>query len=190
MEPLMKNLITCLFLFITIASFAQTIDKLDRNNGLLGIYLLADIDTVPDFISIFKDTDINNQKYEFAMLGSQYTYNGTRYRNFGNVGINKIFLTTDPDKGLITEIKIVCEFDSSVLSTIVNMYGKPNVPSKLMVIEDKKAERAVTWWQGKNVRLRFTAKKYYKKKDSDESETPDYMYLFITSLEADQLKDR
>ena len=186
----MKKLLTCLFLFACTVAFTQTIEQLDRDNGFLNIHLLDDLDTIPDFISIFKDPDIDNPKYEFAMLGSQHTYNGNKYGSFGNARIHKIFLTTDPDKGVITEIKVICTHDSSILLTLVNMYGEPSVAFRSMSIEDKKAERAVTRWQGNNVRLMFTAKKYYNKQDSDESDTPDYMYLFFTSREAEQLKDQ
>jgi hypothetical protein len=186
----MIKLLTILFLFAGNISLAQTADQLDKDNGFMNIHLLSSVDTLPDFISIFKDPDINNQKYEFAMLGSQYSYNGNKYKSFGEARISKIFLTTDPDEGLISEIKVFCEHDSSVLSALVKMYGEPRDQFRPMIIEDRKAIMTVTRWQAGNVRLIFTAKKFYNKKDSDESNTPDFMYLFITSREADKLKDQ
>jgi hypothetical protein len=181
----MKTIFTFLILFANTLLFAQTSSDLDRDNGFMGIQLLADIDTVPDFISIFKDPDADNDKYAFAMYGSQYSYSGSKYVKFGNAAIRKIFLTTA--KGYIAEIKVIFEHDSSVVSTLLGMYGKPAVPFKTVFTGDNKAQWCTTMWQDDNVSLIYTAKKYLKKKDSDDSETPDFIYLKYISLDAIEL---
>jgi hypothetical protein len=183
----MKKLLTCLLVSIALSTQAQTIDKLDQDNGFGNIFLLEEIDSVADFTTIFKDPDIDNDKYEFAMFGSQYTYFGDKKIDFAGTEIKKIFLTTA--LGYITEIKVVFPHDSSVLRTLKSMYGEPNVPFKLVENQnEKKACWAICMWQGRNVRLIFTAKKYYKEKDSEEAETPDYMYLKITSIKGEKLQ--
>jgi hypothetical protein len=181
---MIKKLMTCLLIMWIDCGYAQSIVNLDRDNGFTDIHLLSYIDSVAGFTSIFKDADLDNGKYEFAMFDSQYTYVGTKYPEFGEAKINKILLTTEKD--YITEIKVVCEHDSSVLKTLYAMYGTPNSNLVTVPLEDKKAEMSVCMWQGKKVWLVFAAKKYLKKKDSDKSDIPDYMYLKYTALKADE----
>jgi hypothetical protein len=181
----MRTIFTFLILLTIATAFAQTNNKLDLDNGFRNIHLMADVDSVPDFISIFKDPDINNQKYEYAMLGSQYSYHGKKDTAFGNAAIRKIFLATT--KGLISEIRVICDHDSSVISLLTGMYGPPVIPLKTVPSEDKKSLWTISFWQADNVRLAYTAKKDLKKKDADEPERPDFIYLKYTSLEADEL---
>lgn len=180
----MKKFFPYLFLIFSLPLCAQNTGQLDIDNGFGKLKILADLDTIPGFVSIFQDPDVDNGKFEYAMLGSQYTYTGTEYKTFAKATISKIFLTTV--SAYITEIKVVCSHDSSVIDSLNARYGQPT--SACVVIkdhDDKKATWSLCIWQGKDVRLTMTSKKYYDPKDNRDAEVPDYMYIKITSLQGE-----
>lgn len=191
MRTCKKNIISlqgAWVLFLLCFSFtapAQTTEQLDADEGFQGLQLMEDMDTISDFISIFNDPDLLNSKYEYAMLNSQFSYTGSKYQSFAGVPVKKVFLTAS---GVyITEIKIVLAHDSAVYRALDSLYGKPTVPFKVdPESENKKAYWSFCIWQGKNVRLVVTAKKYKSPKDAEKSEVPEYIYLKYTSLEAER----
>ena len=164
---------------------AQTLDRLDEENGFCEVDLLSDIDTLAGFSSILKDPDITNSLYDFAMIGCQHSYLGEEPVYLGRFRVKKIFLCTSGQ--LVTEIRAIFDHDSALFHYLYNRYGYPNIPFRTVRdFENKKAAWSVGLWQARNVRLMLSAKKYYRREDSEKSDTPDYIYLRMSSVEADK----
>ncbi len=158
--------------------------SVDSIHGLCGVSLLASTDTLADFESILKDPDLTGDAYEFAMLGSQYTYLGDKNLSCFGVKARKVFLCTSGQ--LVIEVRAVFEHDSSLIKTLENLFGKPNIPYKTVTdFENKKAAWSIGMWIGKNTRLLYSAKKYHRKADAEKADVPDYIYLRISSHQAD-----
>ncbi len=180
------RLLTYLLLLCPLILSGQNTERLDQEHGFMDLKILADLDTIPDFISIFKDPDAYESKYEFAVIGSQYSYNGEKYKEYAGVKINKLLLATT--SVYITEIRVVFPHDSALYHYLEECYGPPtNNCIRVTDYESKKAAWTLCIWQGKNARLTMASKKYYQKKDLEDSEVPDYMYLRFTSLEGELL---
>lgn len=185
----MKRLLTYLFVFMALQVPAQNMARLDADNGLLGYTILTDLDTVPGFVSIFQDPDVETGRFDYAMIGSQYTYAGTEKLSFAGVPATKVFLTTV--SVYISEIKIVFPFDSAVIRALHERYGDPSVDcANVKEFEEKKACWSYCIWQGRDVRLVMTSKFYYDEKMRKEAEVPEYIFLKYTSLRGESLPKR
>jgi hypothetical protein len=184
--PDMKNFLLSIFLLFALQLCGQTTEKLDKEKGVFNLMLLAEVDT--GFHSIFDDPDVYYPRYEFAMLESNYTYLGDSLPRAGSIKANKLFLSTYENR--IAGIKIVFPFDSAVIKWLESSYGPPTLPFRTTEFENNKAIWAIAIWQGHDVRMVYTAKKYIDSKDSEKSDVPDYIYIKITSLETEQLINR
>jgi hypothetical protein len=168
-------------LFLCTCMYAQNLSKLDMDNGLWDIRLGVSMDSVSGFAGIFSDPDIDDPKYEFAMVGSQYSYTGEEYKDFFGASVSKVFLATEGHD--VSEIKVVCAYDSLLPATLVKRFGEPSAPLKAVRIEEKKAELSTAVWEAGRVRLVFVSKKYLRKKDAEEADVPDFMYAAFSRIE-------
>jgi hypothetical protein len=184
--PDMKKFLPLLFLLFAVQLSGQNTDKLDKEKGVFNLMLLAEVDT--GFLSIFEDPDVYYPRYEFAMLESNYTYLGDSMPKAGDIKANKLFLSTYENR--IASIKVVFPFDSAVIKWLERSYGSPTLPFRTTEYENNKAIWSIAIWQGHDVRMVYTAKKYIDIKDSEKSDVPDYIYIKITSLETEQLINR
>lgn len=181
----MKKFLPYLLLLLPLLMQGQNTDKLDKDKGIFNITLLTEADTIAGFRSIFDDPDVYYPRYEFAMLESNYTYLGDSLPRAGTVRASKVFLGTYETR--IAEIKVVFPHDSAVVQWLVKTYGPPTLPFRSTEYEGNKALWSIAIWQGRNLRMVYTAKKYFDARDSERSEVPDYIYIKITSLESEQL---
>lgn len=181
--PDMKKVIPVIFFLFALHAYGQNTEKLDSEKGIFNIVLLTGVDT--GYRSIFEDPDVYYPKYEYAMLESNYTLLSDSMPSAGGFRANKVFLSTYHD--LITEIKVVFPFDSAVIKWFTATYGQPTLPFRTTGYESNKAQWSIAIWQGRDVRMVYTAKRYNEPGDSERSEVPDYIFFKVTSIQSEQM---
>jgi hypothetical protein len=131
----MRILITLLFLVISVSSFSQFSNELDKRNGFKDIKILTDVTSYPG-LEYWKD---DKSKADHALYR---TKNGS-YENIGDVEINKITVYTY--RNLIFKIEVITANNEKLYRSFEKAYGKLN--SSLAA--------SYSYWDGEKVRLNY-----------------------------------
>ena len=143
------KLIIIVFLLVARLINAQN-DKLQQKGGFQDLKLEQELNH-DDFIRARDDLIINGKSLIVPSFKYDFMYEGNKYQNIGDVKIYKIFIKLHHNK--ISEIRVVCEYNSLLLETTRFMFSKP---------QSCYSDPNWCFWESKDIRLEVKSEESQK----------------------------